>query len=68
MSALNALITKAETDYAQSAYTSASWKTLTEKLAAAKAVAADLDSEESVITAAAEELQAAIDGLEKMRR
>ena len=66
MSALNALITKAETDYAQSAYTSTSWKVLTEKLAAAKAVAADLDSAESAITAAAKDLQAAIDGLEKL--
>ena len=66
MSALNALITKAETDYAQSAYTSTSWKVLTEKLAAAKAVAADLDSAESAITAAVKDLQAAIDGLEKL--
>lgn len=65
MSALNALITKAETDYTQSAYTSTSWKALTEKLAAAKTVAADLDSAESAITTAAKDLQAAIDGLEK---
>ena len=66
MSALNALITKAETDYTQSAYTSTSWKVLTEKLAAAEAVAGNLDSEESAITAAAKGLQAAIDGLEKL--
>lgn len=66
MSALNALITKAETDYTQSAYTSTSWKVLTEKLAAAKTVAADLDSAESEITAVAKGLQAAIDGLEKL--
>ena len=66
MSALNALITKAETDYTQSAYTSTSWKGLTEKLAAAKTVAADLDSAESEITAVAKGLQAAIDGLEKL--
>ena len=66
MSALNALITKAETDYTQSAYTSTSWKILTEKLAAAKAVAGNLDSEESAITAATKDLQAAIKGLEKL--
>ena len=66
MSALNALIIKAETDYTQSAYTSTSWKVLTEKLAAAKTVAADLDSAESAITAATKDLQAAIDGLEKL--
>ena len=66
MSALNTLITKAETDYTQSAYTSTSWKVLTKKLAAAKAVAGNLDSAESEITAATKDLQAAIKGLEKL--